>query len=159
MATVTLQRLDFLEECRSKLRDLYLNTISRVKVIPIVGFDKPQGSGKVYVDAICQTDDLSAKTELSDPIDSLGQDAILDKLNVLNDGLKRISAYLSRNVPHYNVVNFTIKDLCQKTDLVYFNQRELFSSPATAKRKTANVANDVKTNIRGIKGMFMSGKA
>lgn len=159
MATATLQRLEFLEECRAKLRDLYLNTISRVRVIPIVGFDKTKGSGKVYVDAICQTDDLSADSEATDPTDSLGQNAVLDKLNVLNDGLKRISAYLSRNVPHYNVVNFTIKDLRQKTDLVYFNQRELFSSSATANRKTANVAQDVKTNIRSIKGMFMSGKA
>lgn len=161
MATVTLQRLDYLEECRGKLRDLYLSFISRVKVIPIVGFDKQSGLGpkKVYVDAICQTDDLNQEAEKFDPVNCLGQEAVAEKLSTLNDSLRRISAYLSTNVPHYNSVNFTIKDLKQKADLVLFKQSELFAAPADAARKTKNVSEDVKTSIRSIKGLFMSGKA
>lgn len=161
MATVALQRLDYLEECRSKLRDLYLNVITRVKVIPIVGFDKKLGAHtkKVYVDAICQTDDLSEEAEKIDPVDTLGQTAVANKLSALSDSLRRVSAYLSANVPHYNSVNFTIKDLRQKADLVLFNQSELFAAPPGAPRKTKNVSEDVKTSIRSIKGLFMSGKA
>lgn len=159
MATATLQRLDFLESCREKLRDLYLNSITRVKTIPIVAFERSSSSpGKIYVDSICQTDDLSAALEAEHPTDCLGQDMVADKLSLLRDSLSRVSAYLSRNIPYYNVVDFTIKDLRQKSDLVYFNQHELFASPATARKKTANVALDVKNNIRGIKGMFMSGQ-
>lgn len=158
-ATAAMQRLDFLEDCRNRLRDLYLNTICRVKVIPTVGFDKNSGSGKVYLDAICQTDDLKADAEKVDPTETLGQTAVADKMSQLNDSLRKITVYLSQNIPHFNVMNFSINDLLQKTDLMYFNQRELFAAPATTPRKTANVAQDVKTNIRSIKGIFMSGKA
>lgn len=159
MAKATFQRLDYLEECRTKLRDLYLNVICRVKNIPMIRFDKSSGEGKVLVDAICQTEGLDAQAEAADPVDTLGQDVVVDKLGKLNDALRRVSAYLSQNVPHFNVVNFTLKDLRQKSDLVMFNQNEIFAAPPSAARKTANVAQDVKNDIRNIKGMFMSGQA
>lgn len=149
------RRLDFLEKCRGKLRDLYLNAIGRVNYIPIVAINKHDGSGKLYADAICQTDDLKDDQDIG----SLGQDAILTKLQKLSALIEKCLGFLVKDMDHYRVIDFALKDLQQKTDLTIFNQRELFSGNSTGPKTTKkNLALDVKNEIRGIKGMYMSGQ-
>lgn len=159
METTTLQRLDFLEACRGKLRDLYLNVINRVQYIPIVAINKNDGSGKLYADSVCQTEDLQKQQEQGQE-EALGLGAVQSKLTKLHQALKQCDSYLTSELPHYKVVNFLLKDFRQKTDMVYFNQRELFDAPKDShgKEKSRNLALEVKTNIRGIKGLFMSGQ-
>lgn len=153
----TVQRLDFLEACRGKLRDLYLNVIGRVSYIPIVAINKKDGSGKRYADAICQTDDLNAKEPTPE---DLGLEAVREKLSKLSAVLSQCDSYLTAQMPHYKVVDFQIKDFRQKTDMVLFNQREIFEEPKgpQSREKSKNLAVEVKNNIRRIKGMFMSGQ-
>lgn len=157
MAATTLQRLDFLETCRARLRDLYLGAVSRVRVIPVIGFTRGDGEKRrVYVDAMCQTDDANKDADML--TDTLGLGAVAERLAQLCSTLSRVGAYLAQNVPHYNIVNFALRDLRQKADLVLFNQQEPFTAPPEVPRRTANVAMDVTTSVRSIKGMFMSGK-
>lgn len=157
MELATSQRLDFLEACRGKLRDLYLNVIGRVNYIPIVAINKNDGSGKRYADAVCQTEDLNAKEPQPE---ALGLEAVQAKLTKLSDVLRQCDSYESTKLPHYKVMDFLLKDFRQKTDMVYFNQRELFDKKkeANSKEKAKNLAQEVKTNIRLIKGMYMSGQ-
>lgn len=153
----TSQRLDFLEACRGKLRDLYLNVIGRVSYIPIVAINKNDGSGKRYADAICQTDDLNAKEPTPE---ALGLEAVREKLSKLSAVLSQCDSYLTAQMPHYKVVDFLIKDFRQKTDMVLFNQQEIFEEAKKphSKEKSKNLAVEAKNNIRRIKGMFMSGQ-
>lgn len=158
MEITTSQRLDFLETCRAKLRDLYLNIIGRVDYIPIVAINRNDGSGKLYADAVCQTEDLQTQQE-DLAIEALNLGAVHEKMSKLSDTLKQCVSYLTSGMPHYKVVDFLLKDLRQKTDMVYFNQRELFDVKETqGKTKSRNLAQEVKTSIRGIKGMYMSGQ-
>lgn len=153
----TIQRLDVLAACRGRLRDLYLNVIGRVNYIPIVAINKNDGTGKRYADAICQTNDLSAKEPESG---ALGLESVHEKISKLAEVLKQCNGFLVAQMPHYRVADFLVKDFKQKTDMVYFNQRELFEEPKDprSKEKSKNLALEVKNNIRRIKGMFMSGQ-
>lgn len=158
MESTALQRLDFLEAARGKLRDLYLNVINRVNYIPIVAINKKDGSGKLYADSVCQTEDLQQKED-EQKEEKLGLGGIHGKLTKLHQVLKQCDSFLTSELPHYKVVNFQLKDFRQKTDMVYFNQRELFEAPKEGKeKKSRNLAQEVKTNIRSVKGMFMSGQ-
>lgn len=158
METTALQRLDFLEAARGKLRDLYLNVINRVNYIPIVAINKKNGSGKLYADSVCQTEDLQQKED-EQKEEKLGLGGIHGKLTKLHQVLKQCDSFQTSELPHYKVVDFQLKDFRQKTDMVYFNQRELFEAPKEGKeKKSRNLAQEVKTNIRSVKGMFMSGQ-
>lgn len=156
MELMASRRLEILEKSRGKLRDLYLNIIGRVNYIPIVAISKNDGSGKLYADAVCQTDDSK-----EDESGSLGMDEVLQKLRKLGASLKECQSYQVSEMPHYKVVDFALKDLQQKTDMTFFNQRELFSGKVTTGTKTRqrNLAQEVRNEIRGIKGMYMSGQA
>lgn len=156
MLTAAEQRLEVLEACRVRLRDLYLTVIGRVEHIPIIGMDR---QGKVYADAVCQTEDLQRKQKLQNPTDSFNQDQVLSKLKGLSARLRECLAYQMDQLAHYKVVDFTLKDLKQKTDMVIFDQTKLFTVQEANQTKPLNLSREVRNNIRGIKGMFMSGQA
>lgn len=159
MELTTNQRLDYLEACRGKLRDLYLNVVNRVNYIPIVAINKNDGSGKLYADSVCQTEDLK-KPQDEEGQETLGLQSVHARLTKLADTLKQCHSYQASEIPHYKVVDFLLKDFQQKTDMVYFNQRELFEveGEKNSKEGARNLARDVKNNIRSIKGMYMSGQ-
>lgn len=162
METTVLQKLDFLEKCRGNLRDLYLNIIGKVNYIPIVTVNKNNGCRKLYADAICQTDELVQPTESEETQSTLGMNKVTSKLQSLLDSLNNCKTLLTTDMPHYRVVDYTLKDFRQKTDMLYFNQRNFFSGPTTQngkKQAQKNMAQEVKTDIRGIKGLYMSGLA
>lgn len=162
LETTILQRLDFLENCRGKLRDLYLNVIGRVNYIPIVAIHKKDGSGKLCADAVCQTED-SVLGEAEDSTDSaLGMNSVLCGLSQLSESLSKCTGFKTSHLPHFRVVDYCLKDFRQKTDMLYFNQRTLFSGPThglESKKDAKNTSQEVKTEIRTIKGLYMSGMA
>lgn len=163
MERVTEQRLDFLEACRRQLRDLYLLAISRVNHIPIVGIDRGDGSGKRYADCVCQTDDLKKQQLTETPIDSLGQASVLAKLEKLLVRLNECKGFQTAHLLHYNVTEYSLKDLKGKVDMVFFDQTKLFIGRLVRGSQMTgtpiNLALEVKNNVRSIKGMFMSGQA
>ncbi|CUM54302.1 unnamed protein product [Debaryomyces tyrocola] len=173
--TTASRRYELLEQFRGKLRDCYLNLISRVSHIPIVAINKNDGSGKLYADAICQTTDsyldstcyksINEQEEELNKKDKLFQGRLTTRLARLSEVLKNCEAYRSEEIPSYKTVNFALKDLQNKADLTYFNSNELFtatandtdSSSGSAPRKR-NLTVDTKNEIRSIKGLFMSGQ-
>lgn len=154
MEKTTEQRLELLETYRTKLRDLYITVMGKVQYIPAIGFDK-NGSGKVYADAVCQTTGAAPEQKSSE--DFLAQDAVHEKLQLLLSALARCSGYLVHEMQHHSVIDHALKDLRQKTDMVYFDQHKLFNGTDGDQRD--NMAQSVKRSIRSIKGMYMSGQA
>lgn len=154
MELTSSQRLDFLEECRARLTALYLNAASRVNFIPIVAITKPGRPGKVYADALCQTDDVKENDHKVSPIETLGADTILEKLQKLSAGLAKCTSHTIDEMPHYKLTDLALKDFQSKSDLVYFNQRNLFVD-----QDKKNLVHNVRSEIRAIKGMYMSGQA
>lgn len=161
MEATILQKLDFLENCRGKLRDLYLNAIGRVNYIPIVAINKNDGSGKLYADAVCQTDKSSLKQEEDETDSALGMRSVATGLTQLSEALRQCAGFKTSQLPHYRVVDYCLKDFRQKTDMLYFNQRNLFSGSTDNKTKqpAKNMSQEVKVEIRAIKGLYMSGLA
>ncbi|GEQ70394.1 hypothetical protein JCM33374_g4071 [Metschnikowia sp. JCM 33374] len=162
MATSVAQRTEFLESCRAHLRDLYLKVIRRVEYIPIVSIERARGGQprKIYADSVCQTEDLQQRTKAQPDEKTLGQDLVAEKLHGLVETLRQCRGHVTGGVDHVKVVDFSLKDLRQKSDFVYFDQTKLFNDPApAASKKPTNLAREVKQSIRGIKGMFMSGRA
>lgn len=154
------QRLELLEACRGSLRDLYLNAIGRVSYIPIVAISKNDGSGKLYADAVCQTEDVHKSKEEEDNEESLGMRVVVTKLKKLLERLNECLSFQVDEFPHYKVIDYALKDLRQKTDLVFFDQRKLFSGTEQQKTpKPVNLAHETRNEIRNIKGMYMSGQA
>mmetsp|Transcript_7513 Transcript_7513/g.9491 ORF Transcript_7513/g.9491 Transcript_7513/m.9491 type:complete len:239 (+) Transcript_7513:30-746(+) len=175
METTANRRYELLEQFRGKLRDCYLNLIGRVNYIPIVAINKNDGSGKLYADAICQTNDsyldstsyktISEQEEELNKNDKLFQDRLTTRLTRLATVLKNCEAYRSEEIPSYKTVNFALKDFQDKADLTYFNSNELFTatadntdSPNGSAPRKRNLAVDTKNEIRSIKGLFMSGQ-
>lgn len=170
LETKTERHYEFLEFFRGKLRDCYLNLVGRVSYIPIVALNK---NGKMYADAIIQTDDSFKRPEdASETSDKLNQTLLLKKLRKLNKILSECTSFQVSEIPHYKITNFSIKDFQNKADIVYFNSNELFSvdtpvtttnkstkvDPANAHRKK-NLSTEIKNDIRSIKGLYMSGQA
>ncbi|KAM9931727.1 hypothetical protein OXX80_008628 [Metschnikowia pulcherrima] len=159
METTTTQRIEFLEACRTRLRALYINVMGRVEYIPTIGIERSHGVvKKVYADSVCQTEDLEKKQLAEKPLETLGQASVSDKLSLLLTKLQECSAYSVQDIEHYRVVDFSLKDLRQKSEMVYFDQNKLFSEQGQT-RKPRHLAREVKQDIRSIKGMFMSGRA
>lgn len=161
LETRAFRRLDLLESSRLKLRDLYLKVIGKVEHIPIVALHKP-GSTKLYAEAVCQTQDSRASddTELNN-IRTLGLEKLHLKLGVLNAGLKQCTSFLIGEVPSFRLVDASLKQFQQKVDQSFFSHRDLFfrdilQPDGTSKDK--NMAQEAKREIRGIKGLFMSGQ-
>lgn len=143
------RRLDFLEACRTKLRGLFLLLISKVEYVPIV---TRAAGGKYYADAICQTDFEEKRSDL-------GMGAVHAKLQQLRQLLDECQSFNITEMTHYTAVNFTLKDLQQNIDTKYFSQREMFAGKGgSTKGRPRNLAQEVKMDIRGIKGMYMSGQ-
>lgn len=159
METNISRRLEYLDTVRGKLRDFYLKAITKVLYIPIVAIKR---NGKFYADEIVQTNESKQEN------DKLVQDKLcnsLQKLSILlNEGVK---SYSATELSHYKSINYAIKDFQNKSDLVYFNQAELFVldnnirspvvSGATMRKK--DIAVETKNEIRSIKGLYMSGQA
>lgn len=154
-----IRRLEVLDLYRLKLRDLYINLIGKVSQIPIVAFNRT--NGKCYVDAITQTTEssLGNKTDLDN--DKLGQANLLATLTKLSESLPRCIPYLTEGIPHYKLTNASIRDLQNKADLKYFNTSDFFNIQVDDKGKTRtrDVVVETKNEIRGIKGLYMSGQA
>lgn len=162
MESTILQKLDFLENCRGKLRDLYLNVIGRVNYIPIVAIHKKDVKGKLFADAVCQTEESVLKEKEDQSDEALGMNFVSSGLDRLSESLNKCTGFHTAQIPHFRVVDYCLKDFRQKTDMLYFNQRTLFSGPlvsSEAKTKVAakNMSQEVKTEIRTIKGLYMSG--
>lgn len=173
------RRLDLLEMFRGKLRDCYLTLVGRISQIPVVAINK---NGKLYADAITQTDDSyldssryrsaeEREQELANE-DKLSQLGLVRSLKGLSASLKNCHPYLMSEIPHYKTTNDVIKSLQTRSDAV-FSASGLFSverakdkddknidnkTEKTNERKK-NIAVDTKNEIRGIKGLFMSGQA
>lgn len=162
LETKVFRRLDLLENTRAKLRDLYLNVIGRVEHIPIVALHRP-GTKKLYAEAVCQT----SQSQSSDDVElnnerTLGVEKLWLKLGVLLAGLRRCTSYLIEEIPSYRVVDSSIKEFQRKTDQSFFSHRDIFfrsllQPDGTSRDK--NIAMEAKGEIRGIKGLFMSGQA
>lgn len=173
------RRKDYLDYIRGKLRDFYLKSITKVQYIPIVAIKNKQ-TGKLYSDAIIQTDNNNNNNKLStnstggdDSDDRLGQNQLYKKLTklslLLTEGIRN---YSTIELSNYKSINYSIKDLQNKSDLVYFNQNDLFvmdnggggggvssimtTSGNTMKKK--DLAVETKNEIRSIKGLYMSGQ-
>lgn len=189
LETKAQRHYEFLEFFRGKLRDCYLNLVGRVSYIPIVAINKNDGSGKLYADAITQTDDSYLKqvkgveVNDNDNNDKLGQNGLISKFRKLSNILNDCTSFQVNEMPHYKSTNYAVKDLQNKTDLVYFNSNELFSvnvptnvapSKSTSnstKAKTTtndtstnqptrkkNLSTEIKHEIRSMKGLYMSGQ-
>lgn len=137
------RRLDLLEKCRHKLRDIYLAIIGHVDHIPITGFNK---NGVVVCDAILQTD--TAK----DPKDKLGQFEVLTKLKKLDQTLRNCTSYTVGEIPHYKLVRSEVKSFQGDIDIKLFNYDDLY------KVKDRNLVVDIRNDIRSLKGSYMRGK-
>lgn len=171
------RRKDYLDYIRGKLRDFYLKSITKVQYIPIVAIKNKQ-TGKLYSDAIIQTDNnnnnksSTNSTGGDDSDDRLGQNQLYKKLTklslLLTEGIRN---YSTIELSNYKSINYSIKDLQNKSDLVYFNQNDLFvmdngggggvssimtTSGNTMKKK--DLAVETKNEIRSIKGLYMSGQ-
>lgn len=174
------RRKDYLDYIRGKLRDFYLKSITKVQYIPIVAIKNKQ-TGKLYSDAIIQTDNNNNNNKSStnstgddDSDDRLGQNQLYKKLTklslLLTEGIRN---YSTIELSNYKSINYSIKDLQNKSDLVYFNQNDLFvmdngggggggvssimtTSGNTMKKK--DLAVEIKNEIRSIKGLYMSGQ-
>lgn len=171
------RRKDYLDYIRGKLRDFYLKSITKVQYIPIVAIKNKQ-TGKLYSDAIIQTDNNNNNNKSStnstgddDSDDRLGQNQLYKKLTklslLLTEGIRN---YSTIELSNYKSINYSIKDLQNKSDLVYFNQNDLFvmdnggggvssimtTSGNTIKKK--DLAVETKNEIRSIKGLYMSGQ-
>ncbi|CAI5758051.1 unnamed protein product [Candida verbasci] len=160
--TIT-RRLELLETTRLNLRDCYIKLISKVNYIPIIKINK---NGKIISDEIIQTDDNNKNNKYKD--DENNNDEIYLKL-------KRLSNLLSTNIRSYDAgeflnfksIKYSIKDFQNKSDLIYFNEDELFTVESNSKIddkniqgiKKKNISIETKNEIRSIKGLFMSGQA
>lgn len=161
LETRVFRRLEILELTRTKLRDLYLNAIGRVEHIPIVALHKP-GTKKLYAEAVCQTESSQASddTEINN-IRTLGQEKLFQKLGVLGAGLRQCTSYLISEIPSYRLVESSVKQFQQKTDQSFFSHRDMFFRDVLqpdGKSREKNLAQEAKGEIRGIKGLFMSGQ-
>ena len=165
------RRKDFLDYIRGKLRDFYLKSITKVQYIPIVAIKNKQ-NGKLYSDAIIQTENNQLSNNNSNNNnnscngDRLGQNELYKKLTKLSILLTEgIRSYSTSELSNYKSINYSIKDLQNKSDLVYFNQNDLFvldnivtvTSGTTMKKK--DLAVETRNEIRSIKGLYMSGQA
>lgn len=161
MATTASRRLQYIEHFRHKIRDFYLDIISRVNHVPIVGIQREKGVGKVYAEAVCQTDLSRDKDLQGNDVDNIGTGSIHEKLESLHNVLSRCSSFSLSDMPHYRSTDYAIKDFQQKTDMVYFSHKELFSETtqgADNKPRVRNLSQEAKNEIRGIKGLYMSGQ-
>ncbi|KAI5970598.1 hypothetical protein CANMA_000339 [Candida margitis] len=161
LETSNSRRLEFLETMRSNLREIYLKMITKVSYIPIVAIKR---NGKLHADAIVQTEshpDKSAAVE-----DRLSQGELHQKMvkmsSLLNTYVKHWSM---ENFSNYKGVNYAVKDLQNKSDLVYFDDQEFFTldtgleaGPNGGKARKRNIVVDTKNEIRSIKGLYMSGQ-
>ncbi|KAI5968155.1 hypothetical protein KGF57_000238 [Candida theae] len=161
LETSNSRRLEFLECMRSNLRNIYLKMITRVSYIPIVAIRR---NGKLHADAIIQTD--SQPETGPDIEDRLSQGELYQKMvkmsSLLNTYVKHWSM---EDFTNYKGVNFAIKDLQNKSDLVYFDDQEFFTldtgleaGPSGGKARKRNIVVDTKNEIRSIKGLYMSGQ-
>lgn len=164
LETTANRRLEVLEKFRSRLRDCYLSLVGKVSYIPIVAINKHDGSGKLYADAICQTDNSHLSRDSpgsgSSGDDKLGQNQTLAKLSQLSDSLSRCTPYLVSEIPHYKTIRYCVKDFQNKADTVFFNTHDIFTTTVegAAGIRKKNISTETKTEIRSIKGIFISGK-
>lgn len=158
------RQLDLLEKLRGRLRDCYLNLIGRVSQIPIVTCQRKNGSNKYFADAICQTpNSYMRKSEEEIEEERIRNDKfyhgqILSKLETLKESINKCTSYLISEMPHYELASHVIKDLHNKSDLEYYDVNELLSTTSLETNKSVNHVNELKREIRGIKGLFMSGQ-
>ncbi|KAM3123674.1 hypothetical protein CJJ07_000269 [Candidozyma auris] len=161
LETKVIRRLDFLESTRTKLRNLYLELIGKVDHIPIVALHRP-GSSKLYAEAVCQTESSQASDdEEINNKRTLGSEKVWSKLGVLSAGLRQCTAFSVSEMPNYKMTDLSIKQFQQKTDQSFFSHRDMFfrdvlQPDGTSREK--NLASEAKGEIRGIKGLFMSGQ-
>lgn len=168
LETKASRRLELLEKCRFKLRDVYLSLIDKVSYIPIVAVNK---NGKLCADAVVQTEDTSFTKEreqarrIKEENDVLGQTRLASSLSKLSRRLTECTAFLVLEMPHYKIVDAQVKEFQSKADLVYFNSNDLFSvqgavdTSANGIVRRKNLALEARNEIRSIKGLYMSGQA
>jgi hypothetical protein len=158
LETGSLRRLEVLDLYRTKLRDLYLNLIGRVSHIPIVSFNR--ANGKCYSDSITQTDESYFGSKDKDDGDKLSQNGLLLALSKLSQLLTECDAYLKTSISSYEPTNSSLRSFQNQADLKYFNTSEFFNVQAeeSGKTRTKDIVVETKNEIRGIKGLYMSGQ-
>lgn len=162
------RRLELLEKCRHKMRDVYLSLIDKVSHIPIVVVNK---NGKYCADAVVQTEETlftkerDALRRRDEENDVLGQTRLASSLAKLSRRLAECTAFLVLEIAHYKIVDTQVKDFQRKADLTYFNSNDILSVQGTEDKTTngivrrKNLALEARNEIRSIKGLYMSGQA
>ncbi|KAI5952505.1 hypothetical protein KGF54_003372 [Candida jiufengensis] len=158
LETKNERRLELLECIRNNLRDFYLKAITKISYIPIVAIRR---SNKLYSDAICQTESSSKDKELNDKLSQTELHLKLKKMSILLN--ENVRTYKMQDMSNYKSINYAIKDLQNKSDLVYFDDTEVFMidngyDKLGNKIKRKNIVVDTKNEIRSIKGLYMSGQ-
>lgn len=165
----TSRRIELLEKYRHRATDVYLRLVSKVDYIPIIGY-KEKSKHNVVVDQIIQTtkstfsdDKLSEdqKLEALENKDKLSQIKLHHKLTKLNDLMKECTSYLAQEMFHYKVIRDQLKQFQNQVDTKLFDYDELCSVTTNVDNveKRKDLVVDTKSDIRGIKGLYMSGKA
>ena len=170
------RRYDYLELFRGRLRDFYLNLAGRVRYVPQVAINKNDGSGKLYADAICQTEEShmrsqygSEDSEEEDQNDKLSQAKLLSRLGELTNRLRECEAIQSIEVPHFTMTKNSVRELQEKTNSSYLSS-EIYegddstttttttTNTTTPKTNRATMQSTIKEQVRSIKGLFMTGQ-
>ncbi|KAL7667247.1 Uncharacterized protein ABC855_g910 [[Candida] zeylanoides] len=147
------RRLQVLDRFRVRLRDCYLSLVGRVSHIPIVAINR---DGKLYADAICQTPSSRAGVQPA----AAERDGLVQSLHRLQSSLDQCTAYSVSEIPHYKTVRYCVQDFQTRADTDFFSTQAMFTTAvegANGPRKK-NIAVDIRNDIRGIKGMYISGK-
>ncbi|KAK6463540.1 hypothetical protein DFJ63DRAFT_335072 [Scheffersomyces coipomensis] len=114
--------------------------------------------------------------------DKLYQNKLINKLTKLNEKLNKVESYSILKLSNFKITAFSIKDFQNKADLIYFDYNNYFTNkdvvtnlldkkgggstekdvkdPTTFSgyKKHKNLAVETKTEIRNIKGLYMSGQ-
>lgn len=162
------RRYEYLELFRGRLRDFYLNLAGRVSYVPQVAINKNDGSGKLYADAICQTEESHMRSQYlsddneDDKNDKLSQAKLSSRLGELTDRLRECEAIQAIEVPHFTMTKNSVRELQEKTNSSYLSSDiyEDDDSTGTLSQKTnkATMQSITKEQIRSIKGLFMTGQ-
>ena len=125
------RRKDYLDYIRGKLRDFYLKSITKVQYIPIVAIKINKLGNyilmplfKLIIIIIINYQQIVLVMMIV-MIDWVKINYIkIDKIiTLLTEGIRN---YSTIELSNYKSINYSIKDLQNKSDLVYFNQNDLF---------------------------------
>lgn len=166
----TTRRVELLDKYRHRATDVYLRLVSKVDYIPIIGYKDRNNHSKVIVDQIVQTtkttfteDKLSDEDKLDalNKHDKLGHTKMQQKLAKLNSLMNECTSYRAKDMHHYSQIRDQLKRFQNDVDTNLFNYDTLYSvsTKVDDEERKRDLVVDTRNEIRGIKGLYMSGKA